>query len=65
MDPTNGFFAVHSSVAALLDQRRISSRFFFESDMLFHLGLLRAKVLDLPMTAIYGDERSNYQSAMS
>lgn len=59
MDPTNGFFAVHSSVAALLDGRRISSRFFFESDMLFHLGLLRAKVLDLPMTAVYRDERSN------
>lgn len=59
MDPTNGFFAVHGAVGSLLDHNRISKRFFFESDMLFHLGLLRARVVDLPMRAIYGDEKSN------
>ena len=59
MDPTNGFIAIHRSIGELLDPARINKRFFFESDMLFHLGLLRAKVIDLPIRAIYGDETSN------
>ncbi|MET0970465.1 MAG: glycosyltransferase family 2 protein [Tardiphaga sp.] len=59
MDPTNGFFAIHGRVAELLDDDRITKRFFFESDLLFHLGLLRAKVVEYPMRARYGDEVSN------
>jgi dolichol-phosphate mannosyltransferase len=59
MDPTNGFFAIHARVAELLDDDRIAKRFFFESDLLFHLGLLRAKVVEYPMRARYGDEISN------
>lgn len=58
MDPTNGFFAIHAGVAELLDDSRIAERFFFESDLLFHLGLLRAKVVEFPMRASYGDEVS-------
>ena len=38
---------------------KISNRYFFETDMLFHLNLLRAVVIDIPMDAIYGDEKSN------
>lgn len=59
MDPTNGFFAIHAHVAAQLDSTRIAKRFFFESDLLFHLGLMRARVLDFPMQAVYRDEKSN------
>jgi glycosyltransferase involved in cell wall biosynthesis len=59
MDPTNGFFAIEARVAQLLPHDQISKRFFFESDMLFHLGLLRARVVDFPMRAVYGDETSN------
>jgi dolichol-phosphate mannosyltransferase len=59
MDPTNGFFAIHARVAELLDSERIAKRFFFESDLLFHLGLLRAKVVEFPMRACYGQEVSN------
>jgi dolichol-phosphate mannosyltransferase len=59
MDPTNGFFAIEARVAALLPSDKISKRFFFESDLLFHLGLLRAKVVDFPMQAVYGAEVSN------
>lgn len=59
MDPTNGFFAIHARVAELLDVERIAKRFFFESDLLFHLGLIRAKVVEFPMRASYGDEVSN------
>ncbi|MCP4616672.1 MAG: glycosyltransferase family 2 protein [Bradyrhizobium sp.] len=59
MDPTNGFFAIHARVAELLDDERIAKRFFFETDLLFHLGLIRAKVVEFPMRAHYGNEVSN------
>ena len=59
MDPTNGFFAIHARVAELLDEERIAKRFFFETDLLFHLGLIRAKVVEFPMRASYGSEVSN------
>jgi glycosyltransferase involved in cell wall biosynthesis len=58
-DPTNGFTALSASTFALLPVKKISRRYFFESDMLFHLGTLRACVLDVPMNAIYADEKSN------
>ena len=57
-DPTNGFTAIHGRVAALLVQRPIDEGYFFESDMLFHLNLSRAVVVDVPMKASYGEERS-------
>jgi len=59
MDPTNGFFAIHARVAELVDEERIAKRFFFETDLLFHLGLVRAKVVEFPMRASYGNEVSN------
>ena len=59
MDPTNGFFAIHARVADLLAEQDIAKRFFFETDMLFHLGLLRARIIEFPMQAFYGDEISN------
>ena len=57
-DPTNGFTAIHSVVAKGLPLGKISRRWFFESDMLFHLGILRAVVRDIPMPAAYQDETS-------
>jgi uncharacterized membrane protein len=39
--------------------KKIHPRYFFESDMLFHLSLMRAVVLEIPMDAIYADEKSN------
>jgi dolichol-phosphate mannosyltransferase len=59
MDPTNGFFAIHAAIAELLDDEQIAKRFFFETDLLFHLGLIRAKVVEFPMRATYGEEVSN------
>lgn len=58
-DPTNGFTAIHTSVAKLLPFDKISRRYFFESDILFRLNTLRAVVIDVPMAARYGDEVSN------
>lgn len=58
-DPTNGYTAIHSSVASLLPTAKISRRYFFETDVLFRLNTLRAVVSDIPMTAKYGDETSH------
>ncbi|NQU59888.1 MAG: glycosyltransferase family 2 protein [Rhodospirillales bacterium] len=57
-DPTNGFTAIQTKVAALLPMDQMSKGFFFESDMLFRLGLMRAVVKDVPMQAKYGSEKS-------
>jgi len=58
-DPTNGYTAIHRDAALVLSMDKISKRYFFETDMLFRLGLVRAKVVDVPMDAFYGDEVSN------
>jgi dolichol-phosphate mannosyltransferase len=58
-DPTNGFTAIHVSALRRLPLEKISRRYFFESDMLFRLNTVRAVVLDVPMEAVYGSERSN------
>lgn len=58
-DPTNGYTAIHADVVRLLTLEKISSRFFFETDMLFRLNTLGAVVLDIPMDAVYGNEKSN------
>ena len=58
-DPNNGYTAINSKVVGQLPLNRISARYFFESDMLFHLNLMRAVVIDVPMDAKYGEEESN------
>ena len=57
-DPNNGYTAIHSHVLAKLPLHKISQRYFFESDMLFRLNIIRAVVQDIPMQAIYQDEKS-------
>jgi dolichol-phosphate mannosyltransferase len=58
-DPTNGFTAIHIDTAVSLPLEKIDNGFFFESDVLFRLNMLRAVVLDMPMPARYGDEKSS------
>jgi glycosyltransferase involved in cell wall biosynthesis len=57
-DPTNGYTAIHSAIIKKIAFSRVSKRYFFESDMLFRLNILKAVVIDIPMDAIYGDEKS-------
>ena len=57
-DPTNGFTAIHRDVAKHLPFAKISKRYFFETDILFRLNILRAVVVDVPMDAKYGVEVS-------
>jgi dolichol-phosphate mannosyltransferase len=58
-DPTNGYTAIHASVAATLPLSKLSARYFFESDILFRLNTIRAVVKDIPIRSVYGSEVSN------
>lgn len=57
-DPTNGLTAVHADVLAEIPLDELASGYFFESDLLHHLGFVRAVVVDVPMRAVYGQESS-------
>lgn len=58
-DPTNGFLAITSDILEKLELERLSDGYFFESDLLFRLSILRAKVVEFPMMSVYGSEVSN------
>lgn len=63
MDPANGFVAIHRSVLDLLPLEKMDKRYFFETDMLFRLNTFRAVVYEVPMDAVYADEKSNLRVA--
>ena len=58
-DPTNGYTAIHASIATSIDPDSIDRRYFFETSMFLELGLLRAVVRDVYIPARYRDEASN------
>lgn len=58
-DPTNGFTAIHADVLRKLPLSMLNKGYFFESDMLFRLSIFRAVVVDVPMNARYGNEKSS------
>lgn len=59
MDPNNGYTAIHRTALDLIPLEKIEKRYFFETDLLFRLGTTRAVVIDVPMNAIYADEKSS------
>ena len=59
MDPTNGYTAIHTSVLREMPLHKLEKRYFFETDMLYHLNTMRAVVHDVPMDAVYADEESS------
>ena len=58
-DPNNGFTAISSKTLQNVPLHKVDNRYFFESDLLFRLNLIRANVVDIPLPAIYGSEISN------
>jgi len=58
-DPTNGYTAVHRVALSLVPLDKVADDYFFETDLLFRLSTARAVVLDVPMRAIYADEKSS------
>jgi dolichol-phosphate mannosyltransferase len=59
LDPNNGFTAINFLTLRKLPLDRIDNRYFFETDMLFRLGVIEAKTADFKMKANYADEKSN------
>ncbi len=59
LDPTNGYTAIHAEVARRLPFGKLNRRYFFETDILFRLNVIRAAVIDVPMDPLYADEESN------
>ncbi len=62
-DTTNGFTAIHAKAARRIAFDKVSQRYFFETDLLFRLNIIRAVVIDIPMDASYGSEKSNLQAS--
>ena len=58
-DPTNGFLALRAEVLKKLDFSKLSNRYYFETSLLAQLYFEKANINDIPMPAIYGDEKSN------
>ena len=58
-DPTNGFFAVKTSLFKNANFKNISNRYYFETSLLSEMYFQNARIKDVPMPAIYGDENSS------
>ena len=58
-DPTNGFLAIKVSVLKSIDLEKLSNRYFFETSLISQLYFVRARIKDIAMPAIYGDEKSS------
>jgi len=58
-DPTNGFIAIRGEVLRRLNLDKLHPRYFFEISMLLALSRIRATVVDVPIPARYGDEKSS------
>ncbi|MBU2904658.1 MULTISPECIES: glycosyltransferase family 2 protein [Arenibacter] len=58
-DPTNGFLAIKTDVLRKLDFSKLANRYYFETSLLSQLYFEKAAIKDVPMPAIYGEEKSN------
>ena len=58
-DPTNGFIAFKTDLINQVPLHKLDNRFFFETDLLFRLGIIENFILEIPIEAIYEDEKSN------
>lgn len=58
-DPTNGYIAIRTHVLELMNLDRLADDYFFESSLLVELGIHRAVIRSVPMSAVYGDEESS------
>lgn len=58
-DPSNGFFAISKETLKRVDLDKLAPRYFFESSLLIELYYTGARIQDIPMPAIYGEEISN------
>ena len=58
-DPLNGYTAVRTDRLSRLPLNRVRQDYSFECDLLNYLNIIHAKGKDVPVPAVYGDERSD------
>lgn len=58
-DPTNGFFAIKTNVLKEIDTEKLSNRYYFETSLIAELYFVKARIKDVSMPSIYGDEKSS------
>jgi len=58
-DINNGYTAIHRKAVRHIPFNKVSKGYFFETDLLFRLNIIRAVVVDIPMDASYGNESSS------
>lgn len=58
-DPTNGYIAIRTEKIKQLNLANIATSYYFETSMLANLYLINARVVDVPIPAVYKGEISN------
>jgi glycosyltransferase involved in cell wall biosynthesis len=58
-DPQNGYTAITRRVSERIDWDTVARDYSFENDVLAQLGLMRARVKDVDIPALYGEEISD------
>jgi dolichol-phosphate mannosyltransferase len=58
-DPANGYTAICALTLARLDLDALADCFFFETDMLFRLNRVAARIIEVPLPAQYPARTSN------
>jgi len=58
-DPQNGYTAITRHASERVDWDRVARDYSFENDVLARLGVLRARVKDVDIPAVYGEEISD------
>ena len=58
-DFSNGYTFIKSDVLKKINFKNVKNNYFFETDILFQLGIIKAKVFDLNIPARYTKVQSN------
>ena len=61
-DPTNGFIAFKKELIKQIPVHKLDNKFFFETDLLFRVGLIETFIIEVPIEPLYDDEKSNLNS---
>jgi len=58
-DPQNGYVMITRRMLKRLDLKRLDSSYFFENSMLINLNIMRAKIAEIYLPALYRGEKSS------
>ena len=61
-DPVNGFTCIKKEIANKINFNEIDNGYFFETDLLFNLNLIKSKVADVPVNIKYFKDKKQNMS---